>query len=216
MNNVETTYIIGGSTGIGLATARLIVDKGRNVLLVGRDQRKMDQAVASLGKPEQVEARTIDLRDQVQVDELIGAIEAETRHIEALVNAAGYFKPVPFLEHSAEDYDHGPSYSWQLPESTRRTSGSMPFADRGAIVNIGSMWAHQAIKATPSSAYSMQKAGLHSLTQHAAMELADWNKGQCGRSRRRYHPDLRGLHRGRQSVRNVSGFQWLPPIGSHR
>ncbi|MCW1891340.1 hypothetical protein OK016_28005 [Vibrio chagasii] len=28
----------------------------------------------------------------------------------------------------------------------------------GAIVNIGSMWAHQAIKATPSSAYSMQKA----------------------------------------------------------
>ena len=35
-------------------------------------------------------------------------------------------------------------------------------------------WAHQAIKATPSSAYSMQKAGLHSLTQHAAMELADF------------------------------------------
>lgn len=35
------------------------------------------------------------------------------------------------------------------------------------------MWAHQAVKATPSSAYSMQKAGLHSLTQHLAMELAD-------------------------------------------
>ena len=44
----------------------------------------------------------------------------------------------------------------------------------GAIVNVGSMWAKQAIKATPSSAYSMQKAGLHSLTQHLAMELADY------------------------------------------
>ncbi len=43
----------------------------------------------------------------------------------------------------------------------------------GSIVNIGSMWAKQAIKATPSSAYSMAKAGLHSLTQHMAMELAD-------------------------------------------
>ncbi len=43
----------------------------------------------------------------------------------------------------------------------------------GAIVNVGSMWAKQAIKATPSSAYSMQKAGLHSLTQHLAMELAE-------------------------------------------
>jgi len=43
----------------------------------------------------------------------------------------------------------------------------------GSIVNIGSMWAKQAIKTTPSSAYSMAKAGLHSLTQHLAMELAD-------------------------------------------
>jgi NAD(P)-dependent dehydrogenase (short-subunit alcohol dehydrogenase family) len=43
---------------------------------------------------------------------------------------------------------------------------------RGAIVNIGSMWAKQAVQATPSSAYSMAKAGLHSLTQHLAMELA--------------------------------------------
>lgn len=42
----------------------------------------------------------------------------------------------------------------------------------GAIVNIGSMWAQQAIAATPSSAYSMAKAGLHALTQHLAMELA--------------------------------------------
>ena len=43
----------------------------------------------------------------------------------------------------------------------------------GNIVFIGSMWAQQAIKATPSSAYSMAKAGLHSLTQHLAMELAE-------------------------------------------
>ncbi len=37
------------------------------------------------------------------------------------------------------------------------------------------MWAKQSIKATPSSAYSMAKAGLHSLTQHLAMELAEHN-----------------------------------------
>jgi NAD(P)-dependent dehydrogenase (short-subunit alcohol dehydrogenase family) len=43
----------------------------------------------------------------------------------------------------------------------------------GSIVNVGSMWAKQAIKATPSSSYSMAKAGLHAMTQHLAMELAD-------------------------------------------
>ena len=42
----------------------------------------------------------------------------------------------------------------------------------GAIVNIGSMWAHQAIAATPSSAYSVAKAGLHALTHNLAIELA--------------------------------------------
>ncbi|WP_266205898.1 SDR family oxidoreductase [Pontibacter kalidii] len=45
----------------------------------------------------------------------------------------------------------------------------------GSIVNIGSIWAWQAIKATPSSASSMVKAGLQSLTQHLAMGLADFN-----------------------------------------
>ena len=45
----------------------------------------------------------------------------------------------------------------------------------GAIVNVGSMWGKQAIAATPSSAYSMAKAGLHALTKHLAMELAAHN-----------------------------------------
>jgi NAD(P)-dependent dehydrogenase (short-subunit alcohol dehydrogenase family) len=36
------------------------------------------------------------------------------------------------------------------------------------------MWAHQAIKATPSSAYSMHKAGLHALTKNLAMELGGY------------------------------------------
>ena len=44
----------------------------------------------------------------------------------------------------------------------------------GSVVNIGSMWANQAVKATPSSAYSMQKAGLHALTKNLAIELAEY------------------------------------------
>ena len=45
----------------------------------------------------------------------------------------------------------------------------------GAIVNIGSMWALQAIGATPSSAYSAAKAGVHALTHNLAIELAPDN-----------------------------------------
>jgi NAD(P)-dependent dehydrogenase (short-subunit alcohol dehydrogenase family) len=42
----------------------------------------------------------------------------------------------------------------------------------GSIVNVGSMWAHQAIAATPSSGYSVAKGGLHALTRNLAIELA--------------------------------------------
>jgi NAD(P)-dependent dehydrogenase (short-subunit alcohol dehydrogenase family) len=56
---------------------------------------------------------------------------------------------------------------------TQKVAAAMAAGQRpGAIVNIGSMWGKQAIAATPSSAYSMAKAGLHALTQHLAMELA--------------------------------------------
>ncbi len=44
--------------------------------------------------------------------------------------------------------------------------------DGGAIVQTGSMWALQAIGATPSAAYSAAKAGVHALTKNLAIELA--------------------------------------------
>ena len=46
---------------------------------------------------------------------------------------------------------------------------------RGVIVNIGSMWAIQAIEATPSSAYSAAKAGIHALTRNLAIKFAKDN-----------------------------------------
>jgi NAD(P)-dependent dehydrogenase (short-subunit alcohol dehydrogenase family) len=42
----------------------------------------------------------------------------------------------------------------------------------GAIVNIGSMWAVDAIETTPTSAYSAAQAGRHALTKNLAIELA--------------------------------------------
>ena len=54
---------------------------------------------------------------------------------------------------------------------TQAVARNMAKNGGGSIVNIGSMWGQQAIKATPSSAYSMAKAGLHALTRNLAIEL---------------------------------------------
>ena len=96
-------------------------------------------------------------------------------HVKYLVNAAGYFKPTKFLDHSNDDYNAYMELNRSLFFISQAVSKNMMSNGGGSIVNIGSMWAKQAIKATPSSAYSMAKAGLHALTQHMAMELADYN-----------------------------------------
>jgi NAD(P)-dependent dehydrogenase (short-subunit alcohol dehydrogenase family) len=102
-------------------------------------------------------------------------IRDKAPHISGLVNAAGYFSPKPFLEQSRSDYRNYHDLNESLFFITQAVSENMKSNGGGTIVNIGSMWAKQAIKATPSSSYSMAKAGLHAMTQHLAMELADSN-----------------------------------------
>ena len=46
-----------------------------------------------------------DLYDETQVESVIDKIKNESRHVKYLVNAAGVFKPTPFLEHTRADYD---------------------------------------------------------------------------------------------------------------
>jgi len=160
---------------MGLETAKLLVKKGVEVHIIGRNQDTLDSAKAELDALNGGLTLTFqaDLYNKENVDSLIETIKNEKGHIKYLVNAAGYFKPVSFLEHSVEDYDAQMDVNKAFFFITQAVADNMKTHGGGSIVNIGSMWAHQAVKATPSSAYSMQKAGLHALTQHLAMELAD-------------------------------------------
>lgn len=167
----ETALIIGGTSGMGLETARQLVHAGQHVTLLGSSAAKLEAAKAELGTLAKV--RQIDLMDFSAVETLSAELKADSRHISKLVNAAGVFSPKPFLEHGPEDYDRYMGLNRATFFLTQAVAANMARNGGGTIVNIGSMWAKQAVKATPSSAYSMAKAGLHALTQHLAMELAD-------------------------------------------
>lgn len=164
--DTRIALIVGGSSGIGKETARRLLARGERVLLLGRDPRKLEAATVELKALGPVETLRFNL------DTVIDRLHHETRHIHVLVNAAGTFRPTPFLEHSQVDYDAYADLTRSIFFLTQAVAGNMKRHGGGAIVNIGSMWAKQAVKATPSSAYSMAKAGLHALTQHLAMELA--------------------------------------------
>ena len=167
--------IVGGSSGMGKQTARRLLRRGGEVWLVARNQARLAQAKAELEVDGPVQTAAVDLYDEAQVDAFIARLKQEPRHIKYLVNTAGVFKPTPFLEHTKADYDKYLVLNRSLFFITQAVADNMKHHGGGAIVNIGSMWAQQAIKATPSSAYSMAKAGLHAMTQHLAMELADYH-----------------------------------------
>jgi NAD(P)-dependent dehydrogenase (short-subunit alcohol dehydrogenase family) len=174
--SMKNALIIGGSTGIGLDVAKRLGSRGATVTIAGRDSVKLETAAAAIkqaGSPNVI-TKAVDLYDRAQVDGFAQEI-ADARTIDYLVNSAGYFSPTPFLKHTRENFHQYHDINESLFFLTQAVAQQMVNKKvKGSIVNIGSMWAKQAIKATPSSAYSMAKAGLHSLTQHLAMELSDY------------------------------------------
>lgn len=171
-----TALIVGGSSGMGKETAARLRAQGLDLILLARSTGHLETAKEELSRhgSGQIDLLAADLYHQDEVDQVIMTVRDETRHLKYLVNAAGTFKPTAFLEHSREDYDTYMKLNKSFFFITQAVAENMKANGGGSIVNIGSMWGKQAIKATPSSAYSMAKAGLHSLTQHLAMELADY------------------------------------------
>jgi len=165
--------VVGGTSGMGLQTAKIILAEGGSAVVVGNRADKAEAARKELASLGQVTAIAADIGTSDGLAGLLKTLEEEHSDIDLLVNAAGVFFPKPFLEHQDADFEQYMSLNKAVFFITQKVVANMVASDRpGAIVNIGSMWGKQAIATTPSSAYSMAKAGLHSLTQHLAMELA--------------------------------------------
>lgn len=169
----ERALVIGGSSGIGRAVAHQLADGGAKVLVVGRNNDKLGETQA--GRHTAISTLRADITEASGLKTLIDAVKGQPAPFNLLVNAAGVFSPKAFLEHSEADYDAYLAINKALFFATQAVTRGMVQAKAGAIVNIGSMWAQQAVLATPSSAYSMAKAGIHAMTQHLAMELAVHN-----------------------------------------
>lgn len=163
----KVALVIGGTSGIGNATTNALLEGGAIVHIVGRNVNKVADA------PNLVK-HVVNISNTDEVQTLISIIDS-LENLDYLVNASGIFGPKPFLDHTLEDYNSYLDLNRGFFFITQSAAKKMKSTKGGSIVNVGSMWAKQAIKATPSSAYSMQKAGLHSLTQHLAIELADHN-----------------------------------------
>src|SRR5574341_578469 len=167
--------VVGGSSGMGRESAAIVVAHGGSAVIIGRDPAKVEDTVATLSREGEAYGITADLEDREQVARVQRQLADDHADATLLVNAAGIFTPKPFLEQDGAFYDSYLELNRAIFFLTQTVVRGMVDAGRGgSIVNIGSMWAHQAIGATPSAAYSMAKAGLHALTHNLAIELAPY------------------------------------------
>lgn len=165
--------VVGGSSGMGRQTAEDVVAGGGSAVIIGKDETRVSDTVDALQAQGKAWGITADLADRSAVRDVQDAVATEHADATLLVNAAGFFIPKSFFDYDGADYDAYLELSRSAFFLTQTISRAMTAAGGGSIVNIGSMWAHQAIAATPATGYSMAKAALHALTRNLAMELAE-------------------------------------------
>jgi NAD(P)-dependent dehydrogenase (short-subunit alcohol dehydrogenase family) len=170
----KVILITGGGGGIGRAAARRFLDEGASVVLSGTRREVLEAAQAELdpsGERTLIVPGQIARRDHGQA--LVAAAVERFGGVDVLVNSTGIFRPVSFTEQTEEQFEEAlgsilrPTF-W----ASQAAVPSMRERGGGAIVNVGSMWALDAIATTPTSAYSAAQAGRHMLTKNLALELA--------------------------------------------
>lgn len=163
----KIALITGGTTGIGLATARRFIDEGATVILTGQDPERVDAARAELGGA--AEVVRCDATAQEEVEALFSDLRAEHGRLDILFANAGVARFMPLEYAPVEHFDL--MFSVNVRGVFLALKGALPLlAPGGSVVFNTSAVAHKGI---PGSAiYAATKAALAGLMRVAAAELA--------------------------------------------
>lgn len=164
---MEVAIITGAGSGIGLATAKEMHNRGMAVVGVGRDQGKLDKLAAEIGDSDRLLTLSVDLTDDDAPQTIVNATLERFGEITYLINNAGIGSPKPLHETDDETLDRFLGIMLRAPFRLARDVIKQ-MKPGSAIINITSTFA--VVGGRRGGAYSAAKGGLTSLTQHIACE----------------------------------------------
>lgn len=155
----KKVVVVGGTSGIGLATAKLAVEHGAEVTIAGRDAAKCERHAADLG----VHGVPVDVLD----DQSVASLFAQCGEVDHVVTSAAQIRSGPFRTLSMEDaratVDSKVWGAWRVARAaTIRAGGSLTFVS-GFL----------SIRPRPNSAVvSLANGALEALGRSLALDLA--------------------------------------------
>jgi NAD(P)-dependent dehydrogenase (short-subunit alcohol dehydrogenase family) len=161
--------VTGGASGIGAALVRRFVDDGADVAILDHDEKALGQALRD--EPKIAFGLPADVADAGGVQAAFADLDRRWGGLDVLFNNAGTSSRAPFLEAAEAEVRH--TFSVNLTGVflvAQQAASRMSAAGAGIIVNTASV---SGMVGMPGyAAYNASKAGVLSLTQTLALELA--------------------------------------------
>jgi NAD(P)-dependent dehydrogenase (short-subunit alcohol dehydrogenase family) len=170
-NNDSTALITGGTSGIGLATAKQLAQQGVRVLIVGRNAERGKRAIEQIREAGgQGDFISSDLRDAATARAVAKkGLELGGGHVDILINNAGIYPFGPTQEMTEEQFEQVFSLNVKAPYFlVAELAPLMAKRGKGAIVNVSTMVADYG--APGMSLYGSSKAAINLLTKTWAAE----------------------------------------------
>jgi NAD(P)-dependent dehydrogenase (short-subunit alcohol dehydrogenase family) len=163
----KSVLITGGTSGIGLATARRFQQEGARVFVGGIDASELERVIGELS----IAGTVADVRREQDVARMVNEATAALDRIDVLINNAGIATKVRFLDLTPEDWDETIAVNLRgmflVGQAVAR--GMLDDGRGGAIVNMAST---NALGGEEEFAhYNASKGGVLQLTRTMALEL---------------------------------------------
>ena len=162
----KVAVVTGGSSGIGLATAKRFQEEGAKVAISGRNRKTLDEAVKSIGNG--IVALQADVSKLEDIDKLYAEVSKKLGKIDVLFVNAGVAKFAALAETSESLFDE--QFDTNIKGAYFTIQKALPFLNDGSSIILNTSVAGST-GVEGASAYSATKAALRSLARTTAAEL---------------------------------------------
>ena len=164
----KVVVVTGGTSGIGLATAKAFVAEGASVFITGRRQEALDAAVREIGKS--VTGVRGDMSQLADIDRLYDAVQQKHAQIDILFANAGGGEMAPLGSISEEHYEK--TFATNVKGVLFTVQKALPLLKDGGSVILTS--STTSISGTPAfSVYSATKAAIRNFARNWILDLKD-------------------------------------------